>query len=99
MQDLSFENIDRLRPASIVTRLTNDVTVVTNFSASLMRIAVKVPITAVGAFVLLVIQAPRQLPVILVIVVVVGWLISPHHAAEPPALHAHAGKRWTGSTA
>ena len=76
VQDLSFENIDRLRPASIVTRLTNDVTVVTNFSASLMRIAVKVPITAVGAFVLLVIQAPRQLPVILVIVVVVGWLIS-----------------------
>ncbi len=76
VQDLSFENIDRLQPASIVTRLTNDVTVVTNFSASLMRIAVKVPITAVGAFVLLVIQAPRQLPVILVIVVVVGWLIS-----------------------
>ena len=76
VQDLSFENIDRLQPASIVTRLTNDVTVVTNFSASLMRIAVKVPITAVGAFVLLVIQAPQQLPVILVIVVVVGWLIS-----------------------
>ena len=76
VQDLSFENIDRLQPASIITRLTNDVTVVTNFSASLMRIAVKVPITAVGAFVLLVIQAPRQLPVILVIVVVVGWLIS-----------------------
>ncbi len=76
VQDLSFENIDRLQPASIITRLTNDVTVVTNFSASLMRIAVKVPITAVGAFALLVMQAPQQLPVILVIIVVVGWLIS-----------------------
>ena len=76
VQDLSFENIDRLQPASIITRLTNDVTVVTNFSASLMRIAVKVPITAIGAFALLVMQAPQQLPVILVIIVVVGWLIS-----------------------
>lgn len=75
IQDLSFENIDRLQPASLVTRLTNDVTVATNFSGMLMRVAVKVPLTMIGAFVLLVAQIPNQLPIALVIMVAVGALI------------------------
>lgn len=75
IQDLSFENIDRLQPASLVTRLTNDVTVATNFAGMLMRVAVKVPLTMIGAFVLLVAQIPNQLPIALVIMVAVAVLI------------------------
>ena len=35
---LSFENIDRLAPASIITRITNDVTQIQNFINGSMRI-------------------------------------------------------------
>ena len=70
VQTLSFENIDRLQPASIITRLTNDVTVMVEFVNSTMRLAVKMPLTIVGAFVLLVVQSPQQTPIILALMVV-----------------------------
>ena len=38
---LSPENVDRLQPASVITRLTNDVTQVQNFVNGTMRILVK----------------------------------------------------------
>ena len=37
VQTLSFENIDRLSPSSIITRITNDVTQIQNFINSSMR--------------------------------------------------------------
>lgn len=76
VQTLSFENIDRLRPASIITRLTTDVTVVVEFVNSMMRLAVKMPLTVIGAFVLLVIQSPQQTPVILALMAVGGVLVA-----------------------
>ena len=45
---LSMENIDRLRPASIITRITNDVAQVQEFINGIMRIMVKAPITCIG---------------------------------------------------
>ena len=75
VQRLSLENIDRLQPASIITRITNDVTQVQEFVNSIMRIMAKAPITCVGAVVLILLQTPRQAPVIAAIVVVVGLLI------------------------
>ena len=75
VQRLSLENIDRLQPASIITRITNDVTQVQEFVNSIMRIMAKAPITCVGAVVLILLQTPRQAPVIAAIVAVVGLLI------------------------
>ena len=67
--DLSFENIDRLQPASIVTRLTNDVNVIVMFVNSLARIGLKMPITAIGAFVLLAVQVPDKMHIVSAVVV------------------------------
>src|SRR5665811_839669 len=44
IQGFSFENIDKFEGATLVTRLTNDVTQVQNFVNGLMRILVKAPI-------------------------------------------------------
>lgn len=41
VQTLSYENIDRLQPASIITRITNDVTQMQNFINGIMRIMLK----------------------------------------------------------
>lgn len=68
VQTLSLENLDRLQPASIITRITNDVTQVQEFINGCMRIMVKAPITGIGAIILVVVQTPKQIPVMVVIV-------------------------------
>ena len=75
VQTLSHENIDRLQPASIITRITNDVTQMQNFINGIMRIMLKAPVTCIGAVVLMILQMPRLLPLMLVILVCAGLLI------------------------
>lgn len=75
VQLLSMENIDRLRPASIITRITNDVVQVQEFINGIMRIMVKAPITCIGAIILILIQTPRQAPVMVGILAVAFILI------------------------
>jgi ATP-binding cassette, subfamily B, multidrug efflux pump len=57
---LSFKSIDQLETASIVTRLTNDVTQVQQFSYGIMRIVVKAPILAIGAIIMMVLLSPKM---------------------------------------
>lgn len=76
VQTLSFENIDRLQPASIITRITNDVTQMQNFINGSMRIMLKAPITCIGAIVLIIAQTPQQLPVMMVILGIAVVLIT-----------------------
>lgn len=76
VQSLSFENIDRLQPASIITRITNDVTQIQTFINSSMRILTKAPITCIGAIVLIIVQTPRQTPAMAVILCVSALLIA-----------------------
>ncbi|MFJ5759499.1 ABC transporter ATP-binding protein [Neobacillus sp. NPDC093182] len=52
IQTLSFKNIDRFERASLVTRLTNDVTQVQVFANGLMRIFVKSPLLAIGGLIM-----------------------------------------------
>lgn len=73
--DLSFENIDRLSPSSIITRITNDVTQIQNFINGTMRIMMKAPITCIGAIGLIILQTPQQLPMIIAILCISFCLI------------------------
>ncbi|ULT56980.1 ABC transporter ATP-binding protein/permease [Neobacillus drentensis] len=52
VQTLSFTNLDRFNRASLITRLTNDVTQVQVFVNGLMRIFVKSPLLAIGGLVM-----------------------------------------------
>lgn len=76
VQSLSLENIDRLQPASIITRITNDVTQVQEFVNGCMRMMVKAPITCVGAIILVVLQTPQQVPMLMIILAIVFLLIA-----------------------
>lgn len=75
VQQLSMENIDRLRPASVITRITNDVVQIQDFINGIMRIMVKAPITCTGAILLILIQTPAQAPVMAVIILMVAFLV------------------------
>ena len=72
---LSSENIDRLAPASIITRITNDVTQMQNFINGIMRIMMKAPITCIGAIGLIILQTPQQIPMMIVILCISFGLI------------------------
>lgn len=75
IQGFSFANIDRLQPAALITRLTNDVTQIQHFVNGTMRILVKAPITCAGAIFLIATRTPRQIPVLAVILAVGALLI------------------------
>lgn len=71
----SFDNIDRFETASLVTRLTNDVTQVQNFTNGLMRIFVKAPLLCIGSIVMAISLNPGMALVLAIIIPVVGVLI------------------------
>ena len=75
IQTLSLENIDNFDRASLVTRLTNDVTQVQNLMNGLMRIFIKGPFLCIGSLIMA-IRLNYDLAMVLAMVVpVVGVLI------------------------
>lgn len=92
VQNLSLENIDRLQPASIITRITNDVTQVQEFINGCMRIMVKAPITCIGAIVLVIVQTPQQIPVLVVILVAAFGIVAANMRLGYPLFGILQGK-------
>ncbi len=76
IQSLSFKSIDKFDRASLVTRLTNDVTQVQNFANGLMRMFVKAPLLGIGALIMAVRLDPQLSVVLAVVVPVVAVLIT-----------------------
>ncbi|MDI4646067.1 ABC transporter ATP-binding protein [Cohnella hashimotonis] len=68
VQYLTLRDADRFDRASLVTRLTNDVTQVQNFANGMMRIFAKAPILCIGGLFMAVRLNP-QLSLVLVVVV------------------------------
>ncbi|MFJ7725928.1 ABC transporter ATP-binding protein [Neobacillus sp. NPDC097160] len=74
VQALSFKNLDKFDRASLITRLTNDVTQVQVFVNGLMRIFVKAPLLAIGGLVMAV-RLNLHLSVVLAVVVPIVALL------------------------
>ena len=75
IQNFSFDNVNKFETASLVTRLTNDVTQVQNFVNGLMRIFVKAPLVCIGSIVMATLLNPRLAMVLFVVVPVIGVLM------------------------
>ena len=76
MQMLSFTNIDNLNRASLVTRLTNDVTQIQVLVNGLMRISLKAPLLCIGSLIMAINLNPHLSVVLVVVVPVVMLLIA-----------------------
>ncbi|MGG3469213.1 ABC transporter ATP-binding protein [Neobacillus pocheonensis] len=74
IQTLSFKNIDRFDRASLITRLTNDVTQIQVFVNGLMRIFVKAPLLAIGGLIMAT-RLNLHLAVVLAVVVPIVALL------------------------
>ena len=76
VQSFSLVNVDRLEPASLITRITNDVSQIQNFINGCMRILVKAPITCIGAIILIIFEMPSVSPIIAVMILAAALFIS-----------------------
>lgn len=74
IQDFSFSNIDKFSSASLVTRLTTDVTNVQNAYQMLIRIAVRAPLMLIFSIIMSIIISPR-LSLIFVVIAPIFVLI------------------------
>jgi len=72
---LSYADMDRFDRASLVTRLTNDVTQVQMFTNGLMRIFVKAPLVCIGSLIMAIRLDPQLGIVLAVVVPIVAFLV------------------------
>lgn len=75
IQFFSFENVDKFEAASLVTRLTNDVTQVQNFVNGMMRIFVKAPLLCIGGLIMAFLLNPKMSLVLIAVVPIVSVII------------------------
>ncbi len=75
IQTLSVENLNKFDKASLVTRLTNDVTQVQTFVNGLMRIFMKAPLLCIGSLIMAVRLNPHLSVVLAVVVPIVSLFI------------------------
>lgn len=76
IQTLALSSIDRFDRASLVTRLTNDVTQVQNFVNGMMRIFAKAPMLCIGSLIMAARLNPHLAVILVIVVPVVGLLIA-----------------------
>ncbi|MFA5522961.1 MAG: ABC transporter ATP-binding protein [Tissierellales bacterium] len=76
IQGFSFDNIDEFQDASLITRLTNDVNQMQNFSHGMMRVFVKAPVLGLGAIVMAFILNPKMALILVGVVPIVSIIIA-----------------------
>ncbi|KPU46090.1 putative ABC transporter ATP-binding protein [Oxobacter pfennigii] len=75
IQTYSFDNLDKFEGASLITRLTNDVTQIQTFTNGLMRFFAKSPILCIGSIIMAVRLNPRMSLVLLAVIPLISILI------------------------
>ena len=74
-QSLSLENIERISTASIITRITNDVTQVQDFVQGVTRIIFRAPIITISAIVMIILRTPWLVPTMIIVIAISAFLI------------------------
>lgn len=75
IQTFSFANIDRFSSASLVTRMTTDVTNIQNAYMMLLRMAMRVPASIICAMAMSFFISPRLATIYLIAVIMLGALL------------------------
>lgn len=76
IQDFSFSNIDDFSTGSLVTRLTNDVTIMQNMVTMMLRMALRSPGMFIAAIIMTLSINPRLAAVILIVIPILAFTLS-----------------------
>ncbi len=75
VQSLSFGNLDRLESGKLITRLTNDVTQMTEVVGMMLRIMVRAPLLLFGSLILATLTSPRLALLFVILIPLVACVI------------------------
>jgi ATP-binding cassette subfamily B protein len=75
IQKFSFTNIDRYNTGSLITRLTNDITLVQNMIQMMLRMALRAPGMMIGALIMAFVLNPKLAMVILCVIPLLSFAI------------------------
>ena len=76
IQDFSFSNIDDFSTGSLVTRLTNDVTIMQNMVTMMLRMALRSPGMFIAAIIMTLSINPRLAAVILIVIPILAFTLA-----------------------
>ncbi|HQQ89884.1 MAG TPA: ABC transporter permease, partial [Oscillospiraceae bacterium] len=76
IQDFSFANTDRFSTASLVTRMTADVTNVQNAAMDMVRVMFRAPVMLVSALIITILMNAELSSVFLIVIPAVGLLLA-----------------------
>lgn len=76
IQKFSFSNIDTFTTGSLITRITNDITQIQNFTQTLLRGCFRSPVMLIGAMVMSFIMNPDLAWVILIVIPILAIIIA-----------------------
>lgn len=75
VQALSFGNLDKLETGGLITRLTNDVTQVTEMVSMLLRVMVRVPLLLIGSLIMGYLTSPRLALLFVILIPIVALVL------------------------
>jgi len=75
VQHLSFGNLDRLTSGELLTRLTSDITKVTQLIGMAVSFAIQIPISFIGALAAIVLIDVSLVPIVFVMLPVIGVIV------------------------
>jgi ATP-binding cassette subfamily B protein len=75
IMDFSEKSADKIDSGSLITRMTNDASQITQFVSGLMRVFIKAPVTCIGSIILSIMLSPKLSVVLLIVVALVSYLI------------------------
>lgn len=75
IQKFSFSNIDEFTTGSLITRITNDITQIQNFTQTMLRSVFRSPIMLIGALIMSFVLNPKLASVIFAVVPFLGLAI------------------------
>lgn len=76
IQKFSFSNIDTFTTGSLITRITNDITQIQNFTQTLLRGTFRSPIMLIGAMIMSFMLNPALAWIILIVIPILAILIA-----------------------
>lgn len=71
----SEKSADKIDSGSLITRMTNDASQITQFVSGLMRVFIKAPVTCIGSIILSVMLSTRLSVILFIVVAMVSYLI------------------------
>lgn len=75
IEEFSFSNINKFKTSSLITRLTNDVTIISNLFQMMLRIVVRAPFMFIGGIIMALFISKRLTTLLVVLIPILSFIV------------------------